>query len=89
MLFHTEDGIVVPAVSRRIADSCDFGFEHIVGRGVDRHERLLLFRYSVDDRFGHGGLDDPIGEVRHLQNELERTLAYLEEVDSSRSEGDA
>ena len=28
-------------------------------------------------------------KVRHLQNELERTLAYLEEVDSSRGEGDA
>jgi hypothetical protein len=28
-------------------------------------------------------------KVRHLQNELERTLAYLDEVDSSRGEGDA
>ena len=28
-------------------------------------------------------------KVRHLQNELERTLAYLEEVDSRRGEGDA
>ena len=28
-------------------------------------------------------------KVRHLQNELERTLAYLDEVDASRDEGDA